>query len=1514
MKYHSPLSVILISLAVLLVFVSVALFAVFSLGMTSPTLMVTERLMRDAENADSPLSISFSSLDRSFMGGFTFNDLKVGYDGENIVSLDSVKVHMGIWGMVKYFFTGAGSLDIEADGGEISIPSFPSSSSQSKDVNAAFSVPDFLQDHRFSLHIHDVSLSAPFIYAEKAEFSAYLDWSDSGLRLDMRIPELICEGDNFQARAEDNIVSATLKDDVVLSASSSLFSVSSGDFIAEISQPVIRGESSLSFDDYSFRLSYSFIAGNFSEAGFSTGRASASADEDGASLVLLAPSFEMDGYEVSSAEADIALSSAGADVFFNDFRASDGEKELVRTDYAELGYDFSSSSFSFTSPLIVSSAFVSEDGGFTLSASSVALHGNIGDEGSVSLTGNVIAEAPDSLLSGTEGSFSIEAVFNEEGIADADISITDFHLPGMADNAYLSLDYQDGSFNLSASYGDYATLTGKADDSGYSISAAYSSLPLSPFLPLIRTYSPVLTAYIGENTSATGSFSASMTKDLTGPVDFSLALSDIAFNAFSFSLGASGNALFTNDGVDVENLSLTTDWVRASYTGSISYRTGLPEGRFVLSMTDSGYNLFVGELDLESDEEYVFSAEISYFSSSYLRGSVNWSDEGVIGSEATLKAGDYYYPFSLTVDLNENLISVENERMHARVLFGENIEGEAVMDHFLLPVFREGVEESYLDGTITASFSFTEQELMISSDSFTLGSIGTLPGTPDLTFSVTGDNTSLRLHDISITSPLFAALRGTIEIGYTSPSIAVYLASENAERFILSILRSEDGMFSGLLRFDDFNLGRVGIDGMIGNINLTARAGTWDALSFSGSIRSVSEDMINDPASLFADLYVDRDEIVLSSVSYRTDTLSMNSDSIRYSSTTGELDADIALTASIEKADGPRVVTASAFIAFELEKGDNLSDAISRAIDSRLIGTKGTIRTGSIDLGGLMTIGERYVSVEYTEDGVDFSGSLAEGYFGNDGNYSLSIDLQPVALFTVSGVSGDSAMRFTIDSFEISFADLFLTPSIVFHSPSLARGEITARKESNGWNLFGYLMADEVAFDVFWMPYERVILHNPYFLVWDSTFTSLVDDCTVLDLSSYERTPGRVSLTIDLGRSLSMDVWRVDVYAEDDNWIGIRLPLASSNIDIWGDVVGTLHVGQGSDGVLYLNGDLSARDLTMSIGMEPMPEWMTDPEKAVNSTTTADLNLLLTENVKFVFPLTGDPILRADLAENQRLRVRVDEMNNLDVSGSLDIRSGEIFYFQKNFYITEGNISFARNPLQAASFNPVLNLRARLRDFDADGNSVDIYLVLRDSTLDNISPSFESSPSKPLSEIMQILGQSILPTSIYGDISVSSMVSLVSASVDILSRIGIISSERDNTLEQSIRSSLSLDTFSLHTNIIENLLLDTVSYASSNIDTALSPMARYLDGTTLYLGKYISPELYLEGMIHLDAENNMTENRHTFLADDLNLDIEISLEWDNPLAVFTIFTRPQNITFYDILDSYGFGFSKRIVW
>ena len=113
---------------------------------------------------------------------------------------------------------------------------------------------------------------------------------------------------------------------------------------------------------------------------------------------------------------------------------------------------------------------------------------------------------------------------------------------------------------------------------------------------------------------------------------------------------------------------------------------------------------------------------------------------------------------------------------------------------------------------------------------------------------------------------------------------------------------------------------------------------------------------------------------------------------------------------------------------------------------------------------------------------------------------------------------------------------------------------------------------------------------------------------------------------------------------------------------------------------------------------------------------------------------------------------------------------------------------------------------------------------------------------------------------------------------------------------------------------MQNIFLDTVSLASSSLDSNLSPMARYLNGTSIYMGKYLMPQLYLEAMIHLEANSDLKESRNTFIADDLDLDIEISLEWETPMCTFRFFTQPSNFTFYDLIDSVGFGFTRRIVW
>ena len=256
------------------------------------------------------------------------------------------------------------------------------------------------------------------------------------------------------------------------------------------------------------------------------------------------------------------------------------------------------------------------------------------------------------------------------------------------------------------------------------------------------------------------------------------------------------------------------------------------------------------------------------------------------------------------------------------------------------------------------------------------------------------------------------------------------------------------------------------------------------------------------------------------------------------------------------------------------------------------------------------------------------------------------------------------------------------------------------------------------------------------------------------------------------------------------------------------------------------------------------------------------------------------------------------------------MRAGEIYYFQRSFFIREGSINFRENEMY--SIDPIINLRASLRAFDSQGEQVDIYLVLREARLNNFTPTFESSPAKSLSEIMSILGQAIVNNE--GENNLGSVVSLLTTGMDVLQRIGLVR-QNDNGLQMSIRNSLNLDTFSLHTNIIGNLVYDAVISSQNSASWNISPLARYLDGTALYIGKYLTPELYFEALAHLSAQRRTDDEEiSSFLSSDLSLDVEISLEWENPLCTISLFTRPKSLTLDDTLRYMGITFTKRFVF
>ena len=1520
MKYHSTFSTIVISLAVLLVFSAVALAVVTVLSMTSPTLIATNEILDGLSSADTPLTVSFESIDRNFRDGVFINGLNIGYEGEDVASFDRVTLHMGLFSLIRYAVFGSGSLEIEAEGGSITIPETLSGGGGSGGGSSSLQLPSVLNNYSLSLRIHESEMSVMDIAKlSGVEARITLDHGINGLAGTASASSAEFVGGDAIVSAEGISLSFAYEDGISADISAGNIDGSYGGVtvsVEELSSSLSLGED----------LDLSKAAADMEAEGISAGYdggtaslASLSARYDvGISATLGSLSAEMSGISAEIAGAviesddfsDIAITLSGV-------KAGNDGLSLISSESLSLMLSLQERSISLSSGHADTSLLSAWTGLFpTISLDGIDASAAMSDGNALSFSFSsdvkLSSDAPE--FSGTSLSLSVSGSAADGRLERADAEISDLRLPGIDESARFMVSVEGEKVRFSGRYGSYLSILGGYDRT-LTLSMMASSLPLYPLRPIISFFVPAISEYIGEETKATGSVNIGITDagdGPMGPASLSISLSDIRFNDYAFNASTAFSLYLDKEEVRVDSASITTDFVSATWKGSVDIADKLPEGTFNLLRNDTV--LASAVLELSDAREYSFALSIPSAPSVSFSGHVDFSQDNLITSAAILSSGDNVYPIDVTIDFIADTIALHNPQLSIDIEYGDGVYGTARFSSFALPVPSPDIAPCVMNGTINASFVFSEQRLSLSVPSFQIENMRHLPTSPDLSFSASGDNDGVRLDNIIISGIETEPLRGSLELSLPGHSLVLYLSSarsDEKEEIRLSIYE-ENSLYSGIFRADNFNFARIGFDSLKGSVNLTGSGSSLPTIAFSGSVTATSSDA-SVRGALSAELFLDSKDIVLSDILYEREGLRIESPSLTFSASDGTFHTSATIDAARINNDRAYPVSTS----FELDASFGAEDNLFASIvaftrDEGLQSASGRLALGETSIDNRLFIEPRESRFSYADGIISVDGNLLSGSVDiASQSFSVTLDLDPVLILSLAGEITDTgfSMKAGIENFEISVVNiLFPVPTVTFIDPAPASGELYIVKDGIEWDLYGKVDGGIVAFDLFWMPNERVILHNPSFIIWENSITSLIDDCTVLDLSTYERLPGRVSLGVDLSQTLSLAQWTVDVYVRDGEEVGIRLPVQSANVDIWGDVSGHLSV-IGHDNIVQLGGDITADDLRMSVGMEPMPSWWATKKK-----TTMDMNLLLRRNVSFVFPLGSDPILTATLAENQRLSVRIPETGGLDISGNLDIRSGEFFYFQKNFYITEGSISFPETSYGDATFNPNINLRARLRDFDSDGNPVDIFLVLRNSTLDNISPTFESSPSKNINEIMSILGGAILPTGVYGDVSVSSVFSLVSASVDILSRVGILRSS-DNGLESSIRDALSLDTFSIHSNIVENILYDTVSLASSNLsEDNVSPMARYLNGTTLYLGKYISPELYFEGMVHLQSSSDREDISHSFIADDLDLDIEISLEWNNPMCTVTFFTRPGNITVYDVMDTFGFEISKRIVW
>ena len=103
-----------------------------------------------------------------------------------------------------------------------------------------------------------------------------------------------------------------------------------------------------------------------------------------------------------------------------------------------------------------------------------------------------------------------------------------------------------------------------------------------------------------------------------------------------------------------------------------------------------------------------------------------------------------------------------------------------------------------------------------------------------------------------------------------------------------------------------------------------------------------------------------------------------------------------------------------------------------------------------------------------------------------------------------------------------------------------------------------------------------------------------------------------------------------------------------------------------------------------------------------------DLAVTTGRSVEFTWPTAQFPILRVMLVPSEEVRIGYDGLaGSFSVDGAVDVRSGDLFYFNRQFRLREGRIGFSENETR---FDPQLEVHAETRERDANGDPVRIML------------------------------------------------------------------------------------------------------------------------------------------------------------------------------------------------------------
>ena len=992
----------------------------------------------------------------------------------------------------------------------------------------------------------------------------------------------------------------------------------------------------------------------------------------------------------------------------------------------------------------------------------------------------------------------------------------------------------------------------------------------------------------------------------SGLFSVNLAVMNLEVDSNKYSGAVTFESTLDGSLLDVSTLAVTTNGYRISYTGSIDYNNLIPDGRLSLQKAEDGSELAALDFDfIEGTKSYSFKLSSPILSKSSVYGTLDWQDEQAITASAFIESNflaEGTIPFDVKVLKSPLQVLVNSQFFTFDATLEDNklvnIQGklnELEVKASSIITVAVNLDALFTYDLITGKFNTDIKDFSTRvSDFFCFSFVASLT------------NEKLSLDNLKIErGEQTYIFDGALTFDYPSLSQFASIAGEGVSGLVN--LKDDHGIFSivGTITDGQYNLqltanSSIKIDlNLLGtyangfyaqgsvawgqnsgfDFNAQYKNGVFGLYDSNGNLGSLSLKDIdfnlnaNDMSMFFSFIFENEVEKRTEDVNDKqsgTITVSAKLESFASSllSLVTGLDFDVSFTVGLKD--------------FSLEDGFSIPDTSVELFFSKDVLTL----TGSL-INGTIDTANKYVDVHI--DKSFLFGFDLKGYYGDE------LDLYASNIYLPLGLINQ-------------FTDLIL----VGLNQADITGDLLIQGSLQDPKLYGMLYCQSLEMWISYLPNQTLSVKNIAISVQDHSLK--VAKTPVVGHSTLDGRFINADMTLNLDlQNLSVESLEVTMYVYTPVDLWVPLPLGTSEIEMRGDVTGTVIYGI-SNGKPYMQCDALASNMLIDFDIEDKQAWIYQ----LNSPIDLDVNLTIGNDVEFCYPQKDSAFIDFTLSEGETVNVKYTaDTKSIETSGTLGFKSGQVYYFQNDFYISEGSLDLSPRKdgtSNSSGLSFLLNLTAKLKDYDSSGNKVEINLILQNATLDNISPRFTSTPSMTENEILSLLGQSILPSSTFDQtVSVASVASLAAAATDAISRLGLIESNSNYSLTATIRESLGFDIFSLRSNILQNIIIDALpGELSGKNDVSL--LSRYLDGTSLFAGKYLASGVFAQMTFRLksDTSRNNTSNYGHFLSNDLILDMEFSVDWDNPIGTFTIFTNPQELSAFNILDTIGFSVTKRI--